>query len=169
MYKRICATIIVIIIIVSGIIIYCSNNNEEEVKRIPEYESNLVCKSTNKEMLDEEEVTSTSIIYIYTDKDNITKIINQAISSNNNNYSMLESITEIYEPFEGIDATVESIGNKILLEVQYDFSLIDLDTVKRNLSPILSDDSIIMQTESLPIKLEDYLETLTSKYKCEEQ
>ena len=134
---------------------------------IPTYKSDIVCSYSDVETQDDEEYDSKSIIYIYKNKDNVRKSINQSIMSSNSDTGLLESIISLYNSVEGIDASLKTIGNKIVFEVTYDFDRIDLDLTKEKMGSVLSDDSILMKAKELPLKVDDYLEYLSKNYKCE--
>lgn len=152
---------LLILIVVNLSIIFNSN------KSIPTYDSDIVCSYSSVDTQDDEEYSSKNIIYITKDKDNVRKVINQSIMSSNADTGLLESIIDLYDSVEGIDASLKNVGDSIVFEVTYNYDKIDLDLTKEKLGSVLSDDSILMSTKELPISVDDYLEYLNENYKCE--
>lgn len=163
--KFILIVIILIIIVVFGIII-SKNNKNEDVSNIPEYDADIICKYSLSENVDDTDIDSLAYVYIYTEDNNVSKAIHQSITSSDVDYSLMQSITKLYENINGIDATVNYYGSDLLLEVVYDFNTLDIDDVKDKLGNVLDDQSILMSTDELPISVDDYLDSLTDKYTC---
>ena len=164
MNKKVLFIVPLLILIVVNILIISNSN-----KRIPTYKSDIICSYSTVENYDDLDYESKSIIYIYKDEDNVTKTINQSIMSTNSDTGLLESIISIYDSVDGIDASLKNRGKSIVFEVVYDFKKIDLDNTKEKLENVLSQDSLLMKTEVLPIKVDAYLDLLSDKYKCEVQ
>lgn len=161
MNKKILIGIIVVLTII-GIIFIIDKKN-----KIPTYDADIICSYSTTETLDDEEYESKSYIYIYKDDYYVSKSIHQSIMSNNSDTSILESIIDLYSSIDGIDASLKSIDASIVFEVVYDFDIIDIDLLKENMGDLLSESSILMTTSELPIKVDDYLDSLSDNYKCE--
>ncbi len=162
MNKKVLFIVPLLILIVVNILIILNSN-----KSIPTYESDIVCSYSKVEKYDDLDYESKNIIYIYKDKDNVRKTINQSIINANSDTGLLESIISIYDSIDGIDASLKIEGDSIVFEVVYDFDKIDLDITKEKLGSVLSEDSILMRSDSLPINIDEYLELLSDEYKCE--
>lgn len=156
--------IIVACLIFFGIIIYILNVDN---KSIPKYDADIICHKTYLEVLDEEEVESTSNVYIYETNGYIDKIINQAITNDMSSESFLSELTDLYNQVEGIRAKVDIINNELVMEINYDYHSLDLVNFRNKVGNLLSKDSIYYSIDSLPISVEKYKDTELKNYECE--
>ena len=149
--------IIIAVLLITCIIVF--NGRDTSIKNIPTYKSDLICTH------------ETNTIYIfYDDNKNITKLIYQEVTpydeSQNKTYELNKEINKIYNKIKGINASIDIVDDKLLEEITYDFSKIDLIDAKKILISISDDNILLKKVDSLPIKYSKLKEIELEGYEC---
>lgn len=170
MKKIIC--LLITIMLLTG----CTSNStkevEEETKTINTFDSNLVCTKVYDETIEDDELSSTSNIFIYYDEDEyVTKAIYQSISDasyyNNNLLLSVMSIIDMYNELDGVSAQYYIVDDKIVMEFSYDYETIDIDTLKSSIGELLSEDNIFNKVKKIPVKLDKFKSIELIDYDCQ--
>ncbi len=159
--------IIVILVIVIFLVTKINPKKEEkEEDKIPVYNADVVCSLSGVDTF-EEEIEEYSLKAYLTIKDNmVMKAILVGVSSDVGNITQTQEIINDYNKINGINAKVSLSNGKLLTEVEYNYEVIDLDEVKRELGYLLIDDSIFLKVKSLPVSLHDYQKYELQDYEC---
>lgn len=158
------------LIVCSLCMLLCVSCGKKEDIRIKEYDTMMKCNYEFKEVVDDDDITSMSNIYLdYDENKMVEKAIYQSISeySSSNDVSMYEEIIKIYNSLSGIKADVYVVNDSLVLEIEYNYLEMDLDEIKDKLFNILDDDSLLKKTKELPISLEDFKKIELANYECE--
>lgn len=162
-------TIIIFILMIVGFLVCSDDCSKVVVDQIHEYDAMMVCtKHSNKD-----DISSTSNYYIDYDVDeNLTRVIYQEISDEADySESLIESVklnVKKHNSVEGIKSTVEVIDDKVVVEIHYDYTIINLNQVKKDLEDVFNNDNILMKSKKLPISLKKFKSTELSEYECKE-
>ncbi len=145
--------------------IACKDNDVH----INKYESDMTCTQSFSEVIDDEELKSTSNVFIYNDDEIVTKAIYQSIGkyTSINELNMYEEIIKIYNSISGIEASFYQVDDEIILEITYDYLKVDIDEVEMKIGNMLDDDSLLKKVDKLPITLEEFKSLELTNYECE--
>lgn len=148
----------------------CVSCAKKENKKIKEYDAMMKCRKEFKEVIDDDNITSISNIYLNYDEDGMVKnAIYQSISdySSTKDINMYEEIIKIYNSLSGIKANINIVNDSVVLEIEYDYQEMDLDEIKDKIGNMLDDDSLLMKAKELPISLDEFKKIELNNYECE--
>lgn len=159
--------VIFLLVIVLFLVIKKNTIDEEkEEDKIPVYNADVVCSLSGIDTFEDEEDEYSLKSYL-TIKDNLViKAILVGVSSDIGNITQTQEIINEYNKIKGISAKVFISKEKLVTEVEYNYEVIDLDEVKRELGYLLIDDSIFLKVKSLPVLLADYQKYELQDYEC---
>lgn len=160
-------TKVIILILCLSLSISCGKKDDIEINK---YDTKMVCKQEFNEVIDDEKVKSISNIYIdYDEDDNVVKAIYQSIGkyTSINELSMYEEIINLYSDLDGINAKFYTVDDSLVLEIEYNYLDMDLDTIKKKIGNMLEDTSILKQVNDLPVSLDEFKKIELNDYECE--
>lgn len=114
-----------------------------------------------------------SNVYInYDKKENITGVMYETIEDLGEKFSLEElSKTEdkldIFNSIIGITANSKTINSNLVTHIKYDYKLIILYQIQKDLKGILPKDSVLMTTKYLPISFKRFKDVELKNYTCE--
>ena len=151
------------------VLLSCGCSKKE--KTINDFDSDLVCRSEFREIIEDEEIKSTSKIFLNIDDDLVSKAIYQSISAYNSSseLNMYEEIAKLYNSMEGINALYYVVDNSIVLEITYDYEVIDLDQIKLQFGNMLDQEGLFMSVDKIPVSLDTFKNIELANYECEEK
>lgn len=171
MKKKILVLIVFILIIILLINIF--NNKKNEGNKIPTFNSDIVCTKDINEIDDEgDEIKSKSIIYIDQNDEYIGKLTYVSIVESDfpTSYkSLVDSVMDMYNNIDGINAYSVIEDKKIASVVEYTFRNLDLNKLKREMGDILESNSVFMNIDELPIKYDYYKDNYLKGYECKQK
>lgn len=130
----------------------------------------MVCENS---YTDENGLSSLSKVYVDYNDNLVTRAIYQSISPlEAYNTALLASLDELilkYNHLAGIKAEKYFKGDKVILEIDYNYLAMDIDSVKEVLGAILAEDSLLAVTTELPVNLEEFKNIELQEYECEER
>lgn len=159
--------VIIVAISLIAFILICFSLSRKDEEKLNEYNADIICHNTYFEVIDENEINSTSNVYIYETDGYIDRIINQSITNDMSSEQFLSELVDLYNQVEGIKATVDLINNELVMEISYDYKVLDLKIFKSKIGNLLSKDSVYFNLDSFPISVEKYKSYELENYECE--
>ena len=83
--------------------------------------------------------------------------------------SSLKTVKEFYKLYDGLNGITTDVylsSNYLISTIEYDFTKLELDKVKKELGAILDEESFLNEGK-LPINYKTYIDEYLSEYKCE--
>lgn len=158
-----------LIVLVVICILFITGNKKPKYKELKKYKSDILCTYNFQDSVDDEVSSSHSNAYITLDKLNVSRIIYQSIlekSSIYSNVDMQKELLTMYDNIDGISYDVYETKNNYVIEITYDYTKLDLNTIKTKLNGILDDASILMTEDKLPITFETLKKHDLKDYEC---
>jgi uncharacterized lipoprotein YehR (DUF1307 family) len=154
-------------------LVICGCSKKEEVKTIPDYDSDIKCVKTGQtyDLEDGTPEDFISNIYVYLDdNENVESAIFQNISKSTvfdkATIELTNQLLSIYKDIDGIDAFTDTVDDKLIITIKYNYLDMDLDLAKKKLGSIIDEDNIIRKAKKLPFSYEEFNKYSLSNYEC---
>lgn len=164
---------LIILVIIIGLLssLYFFNKKDDKVEEIDikEYDTDVVCiyKETAE---DEDSLSYMSNVYIdYNKGGDITYIVYQTLTLDDFGESSLKTVKDFYEIYNGLNGIKTDVylsNNYLVTTIEYDFSKLELDVIRKEIGELL-DETSFLNADKLPINYKTYIEEYLSEYKCE--
>lgn len=145
------------------------NDTPEEELELKTYDSNVVCKFESSEISEDESSYYSNVYINYGDGGNISDIIYQTVTQTEFSDSYMQLVNDLYNLYNnvnGIKTDIYKSAGYVVTTIEYDFTVLDLKTAKKELGDMLEEDSFIL-TGKLPIAYNVYIDKYLNEYSCE--
>lgn len=144
----------------------------EQDKEIHTFAASEVCTKEYSETVDGDTLISKNNVFItYDDKSIVNKAIYQSITPlntvNSYTYETYDYIKDLYSNIDGVSADYYETSDSIVLEVSYDYNVIDIDSFRLNVGELLDDKGILGSAKSIPVDLSTFKSIELNGYECE--
>lgn len=157
------------IMLITLVLLTISCGKKEESLNLKEYEANVICTLDYQDEVDGMLINSTNKVFInYDDK----MLVNNALyQTTTDEYSinMYERLVNIFNEINGISADLYIVDNKLVVEIEYNYDMINIDEVKDKLGILLDEEALLNKVDKLPITYDEFIDLELKEYKCEVQ
>lgn len=141
-------------------------------KEIHTFAASEVCTKEYSETVDGDTLISKNNVFItYDNKKLVNKAIYQSITPlstvNSYTYETYDYIKDLYSNIDGVSADYYETSDSIVLEVSYDYNVIDIDSFRLNVGELLDDKGILGSAKSIPVDLSTFKSIELNDYECE--